>query len=193
MDDSGRNEQVIQGILSGLADNSVLQFNYTSFLKEENTSRAVEPIGMYYSKENWYLIAYCKLREDYRTFRIDRIRNLEKGEAIFNTNHPTLKAYLKKMEEGHELTKIVIQMEPSYVKYIETHKYNHGFVLQEDAGQKVQLTFMVGSLEYFARWIISMADIIIVIQPKALSDRLDVLLTSMIKKLKEGGPIQKIN
>ncbi|EPR68748.1 helix-turn-helix transcriptional regulator [Cyclobacterium qasimii] len=191
--DSNRNEQVIQGILSGLADNSVLQFNYTSFLKEENTSRAVEPVGMYYSKENWYLIAYCKLREDYRTFRIDRIRNLEIGEAIFNTNHPTLKAYLKKMEEGHELTKIVIQMEPSFVKYIDTQKYNHGFVLQETIGQKVQLTFMVGSLEYFARWVISLADIINVIQPKALSDRLEVLLTTMIKKLKEGGQTQEAN
>lgn len=89
------------------------------------------------------------------------------------------------MEEGHELTKIVIQMAPSFVKYIDSQKYNHGFVMQENIGQKMQLTFMVGFLEYFARWVISMAYIITVITPKALSDRLEVLLISMIKKLKE--------
>ena len=183
----------IQGILTSLSDFRVLQFNYTTFLKEEITSRAVEPVGMYFSKENWYLIAYCKLREDYRTFRIDRIRDLQVTEKKFTTNHPSLKSYLKKMEEGHQLTKIVIQMEASHVKFIDSHKYNQGFVMQENIEQKVQLTFMVGSIEFFARWIISLADIVTIISPSTLSDRLEALLTIMVKKLKEGEQSQKAN
>ena len=180
-----KNEKAIQRIMSALATGKVLQFDYISFIKEENTSRAVEPIGMYYSLGNWYLIGYCKLRKDYRTFRIDRIQKINITEEYFTTNHPSLKSYLKKMQEGNHLIKITIQMDPSHVKYIETHKYNQGFVMQEKVEDKVQLTFMVGSMEFFARWIISIGDIVTIISPKTLSDRMSTLLNNMTEKLKE--------
>ena len=181
-----KNEKAIQRIMSALATDKVLQFDYTSFLKEENTSRSVEPIGMYFSLGNWYLIAFCKLRKDYRTFRIDRIQKINIiEEQHFTTNHPSLKSYLKKMEEGNQLKKVILQMDPSHVKYIDNHKYNHGFVLQEKIDNKVQLTFMVDSIEFFVRWVISIGDIVTVISPKALSERMSALLNTMTSKLQE--------
>lgn len=180
-----KNEKAIQRIMSALATDKVLQFDYTSFLKKENTSRSVEPIGMYFSLGNWYLIAFCKLRKDYRTFRIDRIQKINITEEHFTTNHPSLKSYLKKMEEGNQLKKVIIQMDPSHVKYIDNHKYNRGFVMQEKIDDKVQLTFMVDSIEFFVRWIISIGDIVTVISPKALSERMSALLNTMTEKLQE--------
>lgn len=185
LDSPSKNEKAIQRIMSALATNKVLQFNYTSFIKEENTSRSVEPIGMYFSLGNWYLIAFCKLRNDYRTFRIDRIQKINITEEHFTTNHPSLKSYLKKMEEGNQLKKVIIQMDLSHVKYIDNHKYNQGFVLQEKIDNKVQLTFMVDSIEFFVRWIISIGDIVTVISPKALSERMSALLNTMTSKLQE--------
>ncbi|GAB3013639.1 hypothetical protein GCM10027284_36870 [Cyclobacterium sediminis] len=185
LDSPSKNEKAIQRIMSALATNKVLQFNYTSFIKEENTSRSVEPIGMYFSLGNCYLIAFCKLRNDYRTFRIDRIQKINITEEHFTTNHPSLKSYLKKMEEGNQLKKVIIQMDPSHVKYIDNHKYNQGFVLQEKIDNKVQLTFMVDSIEFFVRWIISIGDIVTVISPKALSERMSALLNTMTSKLQE--------
>jgi len=39
------------------------------------THRVVEPYGLVGRKGKWYLVGFCKLREDFRVFRIDRIQN----------------------------------------------------------------------------------------------------------------------
>jgi predicted DNA-binding transcriptional regulator YafY len=39
------------------------------------TSRAVEPVGLYFGGDGWYVIGWCRLREAGRIFRFDRIRS----------------------------------------------------------------------------------------------------------------------
>lgn len=41
-----------------------------------STDREVEPVGFVGSDEHWYLVAYCRLREGGRSFRLDRIRSV---------------------------------------------------------------------------------------------------------------------
>ena len=36
--------------------------------------RCVDPVGLVHSNVNWYLVAWDNLRDDWRTFRVDRIR-----------------------------------------------------------------------------------------------------------------------
>ncbi|UUZ92467.1 YafY family transcriptional regulator [Paenibacillus sp. P25] len=38
--------------------------------------RTAEPIGIAWKGYSWYLYAYCRLRNDYRTFRLSRIKDL---------------------------------------------------------------------------------------------------------------------
>jgi predicted DNA-binding transcriptional regulator YafY len=37
----------------------------------------VRPLGAFFWGRSWTLTAYCELRDDFRSFRIDRIRQLE--------------------------------------------------------------------------------------------------------------------
>lgn len=46
----------------------------------ELSERVVEPIGIEFSHGQWYLIGYCRSREDYRRFKLVRIRNLRLGD-----------------------------------------------------------------------------------------------------------------
>lgn len=39
------------------------------------TSRAVEPVGLYSGGDGWYLVGWCRLRDAGRIFRFDRIRS----------------------------------------------------------------------------------------------------------------------
>ena len=54
----------------------VLKIQYLSISKEELTNRLIEPMALYHSQGNWVLIAWCRLRDAYREFRLDRIRSL---------------------------------------------------------------------------------------------------------------------
>lgn len=41
--------------------------------ESDNTIRAVEPMALIYKNRKRHLVGWCRLREDWRTFRLDRI------------------------------------------------------------------------------------------------------------------------
>jgi predicted DNA-binding transcriptional regulator YafY len=45
------------------------------------TERTIVPLGLYFWGKQWLAAAYCWLRSDYRTFRVDRIRELRLAPA----------------------------------------------------------------------------------------------------------------
>ncbi len=49
----------------------------------EVTHRKVEPYGIVGWKGRWFVVGYCCLRQDYRTFRLDRIQRLEALDEAF--------------------------------------------------------------------------------------------------------------
>ncbi|SFJ76159.1 Predicted DNA-binding transcriptional regulator YafY, contains an HTH and WYL domains [Paenibacillus sp. UNC496MF] len=54
---------------------TVVSFTYTN-TEGTHEHREVEPIGLAWKGYAWYLYAYCKLRGDYRTFRLSRLTEL---------------------------------------------------------------------------------------------------------------------
>ncbi len=50
---------------------------YRSVGKEEETTRIIEPWSVFTTLGRWYVHARCQLVDDARTFRVDRIRELE--------------------------------------------------------------------------------------------------------------------
>jgi predicted DNA-binding transcriptional regulator YafY len=49
----------------------------------EFTQRQIEPYGVVGWKGHWYVVGYCCLRQGYRTFRLDRVRNVQLLPDIF--------------------------------------------------------------------------------------------------------------
>jgi predicted DNA-binding transcriptional regulator YafY len=56
--------------------------DYRSF-HDEVSHRAVEPYGVIGWQGRWYLVGYCCLRRDYRTFRLDRIQRAQTLDEPF--------------------------------------------------------------------------------------------------------------
>ncbi len=70
---------------------------------EQESSRAIEPLGLIFWGKVWTLVAWCHLRNDYRTFRLDRIKTLDVTTEIFDTNdNKSLKHFLAMMKEKRE-------------------------------------------------------------------------------------------
>jgi predicted DNA-binding transcriptional regulator YafY len=64
------------------------------------TERQVEPHYLYLNAPAWYLLAWDHLREDVRTFRIDRIRSARAGETTFRLRDQAI--FLKACEQQIE-------------------------------------------------------------------------------------------
>jgi predicted DNA-binding transcriptional regulator YafY len=82
---------VLQGAITNF---NILKLTYTSE-SNETTQRNIEPFAMYNTQENWLLIAFCRLRKDFRAFRLDRIQQLEVLTDKFESHNMTLPEYFE--------------------------------------------------------------------------------------------------
>lgn len=94
--DTKSSSNFLSSIQIALTNFSVLKINYHSPGKDEVSKRYVEPFALINRiGENWYLIAWCRLRKDFRLFRFDRIRKMEISELTFSPHKITLQEYLE--------------------------------------------------------------------------------------------------
>lgn len=90
----------IQAALTGF---KVLKITYQSSNTGDLTEREIEPFGLYYSlEENWLVIAFCRLRNDFRMFRLDRIKSLMTTEETFAPHEMTLASYLEQKQKNYK-------------------------------------------------------------------------------------------
>jgi len=64
-------------IEQALREKSKLEIKYLSAYKEETSTRVIEPFDISVSKANTYIHAYCHLRKERCTFRLDRILGIK--------------------------------------------------------------------------------------------------------------------
>lgn len=71
-----RHRSAFKTVREAVENERLLRFRYTSN-KLESSTRIVEPLTIAFRWRSWYLYAYCRNREDYRLFRISRIKEPE--------------------------------------------------------------------------------------------------------------------
>ena len=174
---ANKSSKAFQTILLSISDKKVVAATYVTFDPEHTTERELEPVGLFHSFERWYLMAYCRLRKDYRTFRLDRFSKLQITDISYSTaKHPSLQSYLDKVSSERKLHQIVLEVPDSSLKYLVNSKYNNGFVSEKRMNKTTEMTFMNSSIEGFVRWIISLGDVVKVKQPAQLRERLAGLI-----------------
>jgi len=151
-----------------LGDKKVIAIRYTSN-EEEVTRRHVEPIGLCHYGQAWHLIAWCRMRNGYRDFRVTRIQSMELLEETFEPDaHPSLQEYMQTMMSHNELQNVVVRFDKSSVRYLGSQKYYYGYVREEDDGQYVRMHFVSSHLDYLGRWLLSFTNNVTVESPEAL-------------------------
>jgi len=81
-DNKWENKTYLQDIFKGIAAQRILNIDYQK-ADGSSSQRKLEPIGCYHQFNNWYLVAFCQLQNDYRTFKINRIKTVFFGLFIY--------------------------------------------------------------------------------------------------------------
>lgn len=78
-----------------LTNFKLVHIRYISPDNPQPTERTVEPFAIYTAQENWLLVAFCRLRNDFRAFRLDRIESLEVTLHTFEPHKITFEEYFQ--------------------------------------------------------------------------------------------------
>ena len=90
------NYDVFNLIKNAIFNQYIITFSY--FAREGNYSnRTVEPIKLIFKNKDWYLYGFCLLRNDFRFFKLTRIKELEISSDTF----------IREVKSSHEIETVI--------------------------------------------------------------------------------------
>lgn len=69
--------------MTNAVDNKLLLTIEYESRENESTTRKVEPMGLIYKNRKRHLVGWCQLRDDWRTFRLDRVEMVKLHKDSF--------------------------------------------------------------------------------------------------------------
>jgi len=94
--------------------NSILNQNIVSFeyfgSNCERSERTIEPIRIIFKGQGWYIYGFCRTKNEFRIFKITRIKNLKSSKETFKRRNIE-EIWSKPKEENNRTIKIVLRIE----------------------------------------------------------------------------------
>ncbi len=166
-----------QQLVTAITTQRVVRLSYQAADYSEPTTRDVEPIGLYLSQQ-WHVVAYCRLRQAFRDFRLDRIQHLTLREEVFAPRPETLQRYWADEANRRGREKVVIHFRatavlPALAQHLQDTKHQYGWAHEQPLPDgTLEMTFFIGSLPYLATWLLAYAGAITILEPPALKEHL---------------------
>jgi predicted DNA-binding transcriptional regulator YafY len=169
-------------ITKAVSHKCVLSLEYSSVNTNEQTKRDVEPIGIVHYSGRWHLIAWCRLRNGYRDFRMDMIKAMKNtGDKFDSRNLYTLEEYFKSLMRTHqEMEKVTVLFDKAVSKYLRNSRYYYGYVSEEELEDKTRMTFLIGSFKSFCRWLLMYGTAVELESPDKLRETMEELIDELV-------------
>lgn len=180
----GSNEQhkeKFNTLKNAIINNKVITFIYYSS-KGEKTNRRIEPTKLSFKDKAWYLKGFCLTRDEYRTFKITRIFDVQLTEELCSEKHleEDLIELEKKQVNNLIDLKLRFSSDAAYRIYDEFDEKT--IIKNKDGIFNVDACLPKGNWIY--DYILSFGTTIEVLEPKKVREVIISKLESMINKYK---------
>jgi predicted DNA-binding transcriptional regulator YafY len=170
----------ISVIQKSLSEQKCLKINYSAQYNKSNSERIIEPLGLCFYGFKWHLIAFCKLRNDYRDFRLDRIEKLTiLSDECKQKGYLSVNDYFSRMWESNALYNVVVQFDKNIVPIISGTRYYFGFYEEAEFSEYLEMRFAVNDYNYIANWLLTLGLSVKSVQPEIIGE----IIKNQVKKL----------
>ena len=165
---NGFRDDVLTMIQEAVVRRRVLKMEYSAISNNAITTRSVEPLALLYYSDHWHLIAYCRLRQDYRDFRTDRVKAISPSDEIFLPREGfSIKQYLQEANKIVNPQEVRVRFKPSVASRVR-RRYYFGVAEEIVDDDGVLVTFVVPALEVLVNWLFSFGTEVEIIHPSQL-------------------------
>ncbi|MBI5583225.1 MAG: transcriptional regulator [Deltaproteobacteria bacterium] len=162
-----------------------VEFSYAALSSKTRTRRRVEPDYLFFQEGLWYLRGYCCLREESRTFALDRMESLKVLEEHFvprqRSGDEELASSFGSFLDG-EPEEVILVFDPEIRLYIERRRWHPSQEKEELKDGRLKIRFRVKGLEGIGRWIYRWLPWVEVLTPKALREKVEEDLALALAK-----------
>lgn len=132
-----------------------IELQYDTPARSGRTSRVVEPLGLMFYSGHWHLIGFCRLREDFRDFRVDRIEKLELLDESFDGRADfSVRVSPENGSVPEGLLSVIVVVDAPVAERFRAELFR-GLVREEtlENGQ-ARMEIATHSLKWFAEWLL---------------------------------------
>ncbi len=145
---------------------------YFSLSSGQVQSRAIDPYALLFRRHAWYLVGFCHLRGEVRTFRVERIRSLKlSGERFKRPTDFSLEGYLKnawELHSGKEVVEVKLLFDSRLAPLFLEGKRHPSQKLEKHPDGRLMFSVKVAGTEEIKRWILGFGDQAEVLEPPEL-------------------------
>ncbi|TCP29986.1 putative DNA-binding transcriptional regulator YafY [Scopulibacillus darangshiensis] len=180
----------LQVLEVAVADGRTLSITYKKGHEAPPTTRSIDPYGLVYWKGKWYIIAYCQLRSDIRSFRVDRIQAVTRTDATFerpkafSARDFFLSRLLPDLERKEHLISIHIQGKENAINDLCKHWMIGHAVVGRSANNLHFMAEKKMTLSYLPYTLMSYGKSIKVLEPKILKEKIAAVLSDLLNHYK---------
>ena len=171
-------DELFNDIKSAIINKNIISFKYFSS-NEKETSREVKPIRLLFKGWDWYVYAFCLSRNDFRYFKLSRIKEFEILPNTFEDDFDNI--VLKKEMEYEEtvFVKVKFDRKMAFRVYDEVSGD-----IEEDEDGNLYATVELPNDYNLYNYIFSYGDAAEVLEPKEIRDKIKNIINFMNKKYK---------
>lgn len=154
-------QNMINSFRKSIVNMQYVYLNYHS--KSIVTDRKIEPYKLVFKETDWYLYAYCLMREDFRLFKLTRISDYKLSPDTFD-NHRDIDidkiCRFSSKRGNHKSESVKEQI------MLECRSYDKEFIIEKFDAENLKYKDDRFLLEFYSNNLIDTADLIISLQDK---------------------------
>ncbi|MCU0847745.1 MAG: YafY family transcriptional regulator [Spirochaetes bacterium] len=173
-----RQKKILHLVNESIRDRMLIGFLYRNSAGK-SVRRKIEPMTLIFKGYAWYLFAFCRLKNDYRLFRLSRISGIEVIPEHFSRRSASYKDYMKDGEPDREKVDLTLEFTPEARFMVEDYFDEESIEVKDDGRMTVKASFIED--EWVYSLLLSYGEKVRVVAPerirKALGEKAKKILT----------------
>ena len=169
-------QDLFNALKTVIINKNIISFSYNSS-KGEKINRRVKPIRLLFKEQDWYLYAFCLLRNDFRYFKLSRIKDLEVLAINYEDNFENV--VLKKGLKYENIVNIKLKFDKS-VAFRVYDEFNEA--IEEDEKGNLYVEIKIPNNYKLYNYIFSFGSNVEILEPKEIRNQFKNMINEIAKK-----------
>jgi len=178
---------VLAELEQAAANEFAVEIDYRTSREEQHKNRVIDPYGVVYWNNKWYTVAFCHLRNEVRSFRVERILQIKRTQLIFkrseafSTREFFMQNQLPDLVGKDNLVSLIIGGTSGALDDLCLHWFLGHHLKERTSNQAIFLLEEQSIHTYVPYILLSYGKSIQVIEPQSLKEKLVAVASELIE------------
>ncbi|WP_339067923.1 YafY family protein [Fusobacterium animalis] len=169
-------QDLFNALKTAIINKNIISFSYNSS-KGEKINRKVKPIRLLFKEQDWYLYGFCLLRNDFRYFKLSRMKDLKVLAMNYEDNFENI--VLKRELKYENIVNIKLKFDKN-VAFRVYDEFNEAVI--EDKNDNLCVEIKIPNNYKLYNYIFSFGSNVEILEPKEIRNQFKNMINEIAKK-----------